>query len=243
MILGFFLLNNVVEIKNTSKQKLLQILQKEDAFQGLSEQALQRLMRNAQFSRYHAHQHILKQQQVIPDLYVLLVGTLQVGWLQTNGELIVNDFISMQSVFNLAALLQNQPLNYDYFAASHVEVAIISGQVYLEELQCERQALWQVIQLLSRRMYVMFEQNRYVRTASLSQRIARHLIRLYEQYGSQAQIPLKLSQQEFAELFNVSRQTLNKHVQQLVQAQIIAWNYSQIYILDLNGLKQLSDLN
>ncbi|WP_313044373.1 Crp/Fnr family transcriptional regulator [Acinetobacter sp.] len=229
--------------KNTTQQHLLQILRNEDIFQGFCDQTLEQLVQQVKYSRFHAQQHILKQQQIVQDIYILLSGTLQIGWLQNNGELIVNDYIRRQSVFNFVALLQQKPLNYDYFAATHVEVAIISGTRFLAVLQRDPKALWNVVQSLSRRMYLMFEHNRYLRTATLEQRIARHLIRLYEQYGCRKEIPLKLSQQEFAESFNISRQTLNKHLQQFVQTQVIAWNYGQIVILDLERLRRMSELD
>ena len=55
-------------------------------------------------------------------------------------------------------------------------------------------------------------------------------------------IQFKMSQQEFAELLNVSRQTLNKQLQYFIQQHIVEWNYSQIRILDFQRLKQISQL-
>ena len=233
----------MIDLRLSARQKLENILADDQVFRGLSLAVKQNILQHAQFSRHHAHQQILQQHQCISDVYILLSGTLQVGWLQADGKLIVNDFIRIQSVFNLVSVLQQQALNFDYFAAEHVELAIIPSELFFQLLKNEPEAMWHIIQLLSRRMYAMFEQNRYLRTASLTQRIARHIIKLYEQYGYQAQIPFKLSQQEFAELFNISRQTLNKHLQLFVQQQIVDWSYSQIRILDLDKLKQMSVLH
>lgn len=55
-------------------------------------------------------------------------------------------------------------------------------------------------------------------------------------------IQFKMSQQAFAELLNVSRQTLNKQLQYFIQEHIVEWNYSQIRILDFQRLKQISQL-
>lgn len=123
-------------------------------------------------------------------------------------------------------------------------MAVISGQVFLEQLQQQPQAMWQIIQLLSERMYSLMEKNRYLQTASMTQKIARHLITLGQQARPVGQekstIQFKMSQQEFAELLHVSRQTLNKQLQYFIQQRIVEWNYSQIRIIDMQRLKQLS---
>ncbi|ATO20045.1 hypothetical protein BS636_10445 [Acinetobacter sp. LoGeW2-3] len=192
-------------------------------------------------------QQILRQQQQLDYLYILLSGSLQIGWLQANGELKTNDFLGHYTAFNLVALLQNQPVSFDYFTLGRVEVAIICKTEFLQILQTNAQASWSILQVLSKRMYNLFEQNRYLKTASLSQRMARHLLSLQSQYGiKQGQkglIQFKISQQEFSELFNVSRQTINKHLQYLMQDGLIEWNYSQVKILNLDKLQQLSELS
>lgn len=175
---------------------------------------------------------------------MLLSGRMQIGWLLSDGEFKVSDYVKMYSVFNLVPFLQQKPLNFDFYAVEQVEVAVISGQVFLEQLQQQPQAMWQIIQLLSERMYGLMEKNRYLQTASMTQKIARHLISLGQQARSAGQanssMQFKMSQQEFAELLHVSRQTLNKQLQYFIQERIVEWNYSQIRILDLQRLKQIS---
>ena len=231
----------------TAQQKLEKILHDDELFQGFTEAEKQSLLSLSKIVRYLPGQQILRQQQQLDYLYILLSGSLQIGWLQANGELKTNNFLGHYTAFNLVALLQNQPVNFDYFTLGRVEVAIISKTEFLQILQTNAQASWSILQVLSKRMYHLFEQNRYLKTASLNQRMARHLLSLQSQYGIKegqtGLIHFKISQQEFSELFNVSRQTINKHLQHLMQDGLIEWNYSQVKILNLDKLQQLSELS
>jgi CRP/FNR family cyclic AMP-dependent transcriptional regulator len=226
--------------------RLQQILEEDAVFSGFTAQAQQTLLQQVKYLRFLPQQQILRYQQKLDDIYVLLSGRMQIGWLLGDGEFKVSDYVKMYSVFNLVPFLQQKPLNFDFYAVEQVEVAVISGQVFLEQLQQQPPAMWQIIQLLSERMYGLMEKNRYLQTASINQKIARHLIILGQQAMPLSQthstIQFKMSQQDFAELLNVSRQTLNKQLQYFIQQHIVEWNYSQIRILDMQRLKHISQL-
>lgn len=230
----------------SGKQKLAAILNHDEVFSGFNSEDKLMLLKHARLQRFLPAQHMLRQDQLLEDVYVLLDGALHIGWLRPNGELKVNDLVQNYSAFNLVALLQNKPLTYDYFAVGRVEVALIPAPLFFSLMYAQPKAMQQLIQLLSQRMYHLFEHNRYLQTANLNQRMARHLLKLSRLYGRRHEkgivLQIKLSQQDFSELFNVSRQTLNKHVQYLVQEKIISWGYSQIQILDLPRLEQLSQI-
>ncbi|QQN40456.1 Crp/Fnr family transcriptional regulator [Acinetobacter sp. CS-2] len=225
-------------------EKLQQIFGQDAVFSAFNTQSHQTLLQHVKYLRFLPQQQILHYQQKMDDIYVLLSGRMQIGWLLSDGEFKVSDYVKMYSVFNLVPFLQQKPLNFDFYAVEVVEVAVISGQVFLEQLQQQPQAMWQIIQLLSERMYSLMEKNRYLQTASMTQKIARHLITLGQQARPVGQekstIQFKMSQQEFAELLHVSRQTLNKQLQYFIQQRIVEWNYSQIRIIDMQRLKQLS---
>ncbi|MGD9700523.1 Crp/Fnr family transcriptional regulator [Acinetobacter sp.] len=225
-------------------EKLQQIFGQDAVFSAFNTQSHQTLLQHVKYLRFLPQQQILHYQQKMDDIYVLLSGRMQIGWLLSDGEFKVSDYVKMYSVFNLVPFLQQKTLNFDFYAVEVVEVAVISGQVFLEQLQQQPQAMWQIIQLLSKRMYGLMEKNRYLQTASMTQKIARHLITLGQQARPVGQekstIQFKMSQQEFAELLHVSRQTLNKQLQYFIQQRIVEWNYSQIRIIDMQRLKQLS---
>ena len=226
--------------------KLQQIFAEDAVFSGFTAQSHQTLLQQVKYLRFFPQQQILRYQQKLDDIYVLLSGRMQIGWLLSDGEFKVSDYVKMYSVFNLVPFLQQKPLNFDFYAVEQVEVAVISGQVFLEQLQQQPLAMWQIIQLLGERMYGLMEKNRYLQTASINQKIARHLIILGQQAMPLSQthstIQFKMSQQDFAELLNVSRQTLNKQLQYFIQQHIVEWNYSQIRILDMQRLKHISQL-
>ena len=231
-------------LTSSAKQKLELILMQDELFQGFTSSERQQLLHASKIMRHLPNRQILKGKQQLDYVYILLSGSLQVGWIQANGEMKTNDIIGHSMAFNLVALLQNTPINFDYFTLGNVELALICKDTFFKILQSNAQASWGMMQVLSKRMFNLFEQTRYLKTASLSQRIAIHLLKLNHQYGiKEGQsdlIQFRISQQEFSELFNVSRQTINKYLRHFLDDGLIEWHYSQIRILDRERLEQLS---
>lgn len=231
---------------SNARQRLELILEQDDVFKAFASDTQQLLLHQVSFRRFPAGQLILSHQQTVADIYVLLNGSLQVGWLQNNGQLKVVNYTANYSAFNLVSFLQKKPVNYDFFAVGQVDIAVLSGQIFLEQLQQQPQAMWQILQLLSQRMYSLFEQSRYTHTANSTQHIAYYLEQLARQYGKESNnrcsIRLRMTQQDFAELFGISRQTLAKKLQPFLRQGILEWNYSQIHILDIQQLRQLCRL-
>lgn len=229
-----------------NKHRLALILEQDDVFKAFDQHAQQLLLGQVSFRRFLSGQLILGHQQTVNEIYVLLNGSLQVGWLQPNGHLKVANYTTNYSAFNLVSFLQKKPANYDFFAVGQVDVAVLSGQVFLQQLQQQPQAMWQILQLISQRMYSLFEQSRYTHTANSTQHIAYYLDQLAREYGKENNnhcwIGLRMTQQNFAELFGISRQTLAKNLQPFLKQGILEWNYSQIHILDIQRLRQLCRL-
>lgn len=228
------------------KYRLQLILEQDDVFKAFDSDTRQLFLQQVSFRRFLPEQLILGHHQIVDDVYVLINGSLQVGWLQNNGQLKVINYTANYSAFNLVAFLQKKPVNYDFFAVGQVDVALLSGQIFLTQLQQQPQAMWQILQLVSQRMYALFEQTRYTHTANSTQHIAYYLDKLAKQYGKENNnrclISLRMTQQDFAELFGISRQTLAKNLQPFLKQGILEWSYSQIHILDVQKLRQLCNL-
>lgn len=232
-----------------ARQYFAEVLQQDEVFQAFSDASKQQFLHQARYQHYLPEQALCYQQQTSKDVWVLLAGTLQIGWLQDSGQVKVSHYFNQRSVFNLVALIQNQPMSYDYFAMDRVHIAVLSGELFFHHLKAEPDAMWQILQIMTQRMYFLFQHHHYIHIGDVPQRIAHHLLTLKKQQSprhtpqNECILAFKMSQQAFAALLNVSRQTLNKHIQNLQKQGILQWHYRHVHILDLASLHKLSQLN
>lgn len=226
------------------KSRLHTVLSQDTVFDGFCSATKQLFLQHAQRRTYQPNQQVLYKQQSVSEIYILLSGSIQVGWLQSCGERCTTHLIQQQTAFNLVAVLQNRVMPFDYFAVGHVEVATLAQDVFLHALQQEPEAMLQVIQSLSQRMYQMFEQQRTRQMGSIPQRIAQHVLKLIPIHGvvqgHEIVIRYRMSQEHFAALLNISRQTLNKHLKPFLQQGILQWEYAHIRVLNIEYLTHLS---
>lgn len=170
------------------------------------------------------------------DVYFLIRGYIKMGHLDTEGNLHIAQYLQGPKVFNLIACLEKKALYYDYFAMSSAQLLKIPQAVFLQQLQ-DNPALKNVVfDLLSSRLWQNVEAQHYQVAGTFKQRIAYQLLKLHEQQTAKGDI--KISQQQFADLLQVSRQTLHKQLGVFLQLGFIEWRYHRVKILNLSALAE-----
>ncbi len=78
----------------------------------------------------------------------------------------------------------------------------------------------------------------------LRARVARMLLMLADQHGrgkqSGIEIDLKLTQEEFADMLGVTRQSLNRELKALEKLAVLSISYSRITLRDLPALQEMA---
>lgn len=219
-------------MKYWNQQQIFSALQCEPFFKYLDHTMQQRLCEEARLFRYLPEQHIQVQHQ---DIYFLLQGVLHVGWLQLDGEFRSYSYLAAPCLFNLVSGLQQKLLNMDYISITPSVLIQFPSAMILQAVQQKPEMQWQLLNLLSERMFVLLEQQRYVVSTNLNQKIAYKLLQLLE--CQQCDL-LRISQQEFADLLHISRQTLHKYLRDFLDLNILTWHYNRLHILDVEQLKK-----
>ena len=68
-------------------EKLQQIFKEDAVFSAFNAQSHQTLLQQVKYLRFLPQQRILRYQQKLDDVYVLLSGRMQIGWLLSEGEI------------------------------------------------------------------------------------------------------------------------------------------------------------
>lgn len=201
------------------------------------------LYKSIRIKHFHQGQVIYKRNQKCAEIFIVLNGVIRLGWNAEDGKQIIHRFIPTGILLNIIYGIPDVQLEHDYIAHEATIVAAISGEVFQSILKQNGQVLYAVFQMICRRTRLLDNDIYHQNAQSLRVQLARQLIYLIEYFSSQndslIKLDLKISQENFAELLKISRQSIRKELQWFIDEGIIETRYSQIYIKDMEKLKAI----
>ena len=216
-----------------------QVLKK--IFKNLSEHEINSILKMSFIKKYQKGDLILNKGNCRDAVYVLLDGIIQIGYLSPSGRFHAFNYFSEKSPINLLACINEQVIDYDYYAFNQVKILHISIAIFSNEISNNNALKQDALDILSLRMQYLLQQMKFLQVANLHQKICKILFDLSHQYGQKhplgTEIRLKISQHDLADLLSSSRQTINKEIKSLTSQDVIFWQYENIIIKNYEYLK------
>ncbi|MBF7685431.1 Crp/Fnr family transcriptional regulator [Acinetobacter sp. B10A] len=201
------------------------------------------LFKNIKIKHFHQDQTIYERHSRCDEMIVILNGTLKLGWNAYDGRYIIHRFIPSGALLNISYLITHAPFEHQYIAHEATSLAIIPGHIFQTLIQSNSQVMYHMLQLVCQRTRLLDNDIYHQNAQSLRQQIARQLLYLVEyftleQHG-EIKLLIKLSQENFAELLKISRQSLRKELRWFIEQSIITTQYNQMIITDITQLRAL----
>ena len=220
-------------------QKNDQILK--NIFKNLSEHEINFILKMSFIKKYQKGDLILNKENCRDAVYILLDGIIQIGYLSPSGRFHAFNYFTEKSPINLLACINEQVIDYDYYAFNQVKILHIPIAIFSKEIGHNNALKQDALDILSLRMQYLLQQMKFLQVANLHQKICKTLLDLSHQYGQKhplgTEIRLKISQHDLADLLSSSRQTINKEIKNLTSQDVIFWQYENIIIKNYEYLK------
>ncbi len=146
-------------------------------------------------------------------IYLLKRGVVKISALQEDGREVLLAFLRKGEVFGEEAILDDSPRDHVAEAYEDALVCIITRQDFMDMLRSHPELVFKVTKLIGLRLKTFRTRVEHLLFKGASQRLASTLLELAHEHGvSDAQgilVPLKLSQQDLANLIGVTRESVN----------------------------------
>jgi len=182
--------------------------------------------------------------QPVEALLLVLTGCLAVSTTSKSGKRHVIGLLQPGQISALISLIDHKPSIHDNHAHGATAVLSIDQALLRAALRTQPALNAALLDLLASRARGLHERAVSTLLDPLSVRVARTLLGLLDAYGlprpAGILINLKLTQEEFASLLGVTRQRINRELNELERQRIIAMEYAQITVTDLTRLRRLA---
>ena len=177
----------------------------------------------------------------MPELLVILSGSIEASVEDAEGRRSVLWYLGPGQWLGLISIIDDQGSVHNLRAHTDVTALGFPRQRFLDALQRDPALAMLCLNALCARSRTLYANLAAEGLLDTRARIARLLLRLFEQHGQSGEhgleIGLRFTQDDFAAMLGVSRQSLNRELRELESAGIITLAYSRIGLRDIDALR------
>lgn len=206
-------------------------------FKNLTEKDLKILEENIKIEEktYEKGSYIFNQGDIKGDLYFLIEGSILVAKFDSNGKRSIIQTFNNKGIFGEVYAYLNEPFDFSALVQKKSKVLVIKEFRNLINEYMPKSFLINYIDLISKKCLILSQKNQITNQFTLRQKIANFL--LIEEENNK--INLKQTREELADFLSTTRPSLSRELSNMADENIIKISGKDIYILDINLLKNL----
>ena len=206
-------------------------------FKNLTEKDLKILEENIKIEEktYEKGSYIFNQGDIKGDLYFLIEGSILVAKFDSNGKRSIIQTFNNKGIFGEVYAYLNEPFDFSALVQKKSKILVIKEFRNLINEFMPKSFLINYINLISKKCLVLSQKNQITNQFTLRQKIANFL--LIEEKDNK--IKLKQTREELADFLSTTRPSLSRELSNMADENIIKISGKDIYIIDINLLKNL----
>lgn len=182
-------------------------------FHGMSEQQMGMIEQRTVMREVRRREVLYLPGDAGDRIYLLKRGVVKISAIQEDGREVLLALLRKGEVFGEEAVLDDAPRDHMAEAYEDALICIITRQDFMDMLRSHPEMVFKVTKLIGLRLKTFRTRVEHLLFKGASQRLAATLLELAREHGiSDAQgvlVPLRLSQQDMANLIGVTRESVN----------------------------------
>ena len=219
------------------------LLEQHPLFGRLEADELERLVTYMRLARYARRTVLFRKGDPGANMMVVLRGRVKVCTHSEDGKELVLNLFSPGEVFGEIALLDGADRTADAVALDDCELLVLERRDFIPFLRSHPDAALKLLEVLCQKLRQtsqLLEEALFLEGPS---RLAKRLVHLAEAFGRPVadgiRIELQLSQQQLGNMVGMSRESMNKHLRQWREADLIRIRDGHYVVTDLEALRAM----
>lgn len=228
-----------VETRNLASAALERALSHARVFAGWPEPALKQIASRVRVYRYPARQTIIEQGAAVDGLYLIVSGQMEITWLRPDGRHYTRKVAESGLVFGFLALFDGGGSPQFYFARRQTDILFIPRDALFDILSQYPDCWFTLVREMARYQRAALDALEQATFDNNRGRLTRLLVALADSHGETVNgvTSIKFSQESLGSLLGVSRQTVSKDLNAMVDEQLLDIIYGGVAIRDVDALR------
>lgn len=205
---------------------------------------LESLLAASTVRRHSAGRTLSLRGEPMHELLFMLEGSLEVSMEGSDGRRSICWYLAPGQWVGLIPVLDGKGAIHDLRTHTDAVLLQVPREAFRDALLADHSLALMCLDILCDRSRSIYDNMAAEALLPLRARVARLLLMLMDQHGRSGQagieLTLKLSQDEFADMLGVARQSLNRELKEMEKQQLIAIAYSRITLRDVAALRAMA---
>ncbi|HYD66046.1 Crp/Fnr family transcriptional regulator [Azospirillum sp.] len=212
----------------------------------LEREELSRLASSARLAYFPKNGVIFQKGDPGDSMMAIIRGRVKICSHSVDGKELVLNIINKGGLFGEIALLDGEPRTADAIALEETDLLVLERAQFMPFLTARPDLSLRLISVLCKRLRQTSEHLEDTLFLEASSRFARALLRLVEVFGKPApqnaiRLDIKLSQQQLGCLVGVSRESINKLLNEWQRSGVIGMDAGYITVRDRDALDEIGN--
>lgn len=210
-------------------------------------ETLDEFLARGKIERYRDGDILAMRGQPMEALLFVLTGSLEIGMVTNAGKRFVIRYLEPGQLQGIIPVIDGKDSIHDVRAHGEAVVLLIPRAVFVDAVGRDPALAQALLRLFCARSRARYDDAAFNALGALRTRVARTLLSLLPAYGlprgDTVKISLRLSQDELASLVGVSRQRLNKELNDFESKGLISLSYSHIEVVDCTAMEAIASID
>lgn len=205
-----------INIKDSKKVNIVELLGKIQLFSSLSSEELHKLIRIIDIKAVRRGEVILSEEDTNQYMYVVLAGKVKVVQITEDGKEIILAIHRSGEFFGELSLIDNKTSPAMVLAAEHSTVAIISRKDFYSLIYTQEKVVDALLKVLCSRLRDSWGTIQLLSSGNAAQKLRMLFLRLSREHGRQDAegtiLTVRLTHQDIANMIGISRETVTRTI-------------------------------
>ncbi|MBA4543621.1 MULTISPECIES: Crp/Fnr family transcriptional regulator [Thermoactinomyces] len=220
-----------------------EVVKRVPVFSGLNEEELKKVSGIAFLRHYRKHSTVFTEGQERSAVYFIHSGIIKVTKVDNNGNEQVICLLPKGEMFPHVGFFDDIPYPGTAQTVTDCELLAIPLGSFNQLLSSNPQIAKSVMKMMDKRLLQMQRRLHGVISGDIHRKMIVSLLQLVEEYGNEKDggvyISIPLTNQDFANMLGMSRESVNRVLNQLKKDQLLEISRKGIFIYNLDALKSL----
>ena len=231
-------------MRKYSIEEKSQLLRNHFLLKTLSNEDLDKLARYSQVQQVDPGTVIFSKNDAGDSMMVIITGKVVIGSTSIAGKELVLNIIGEGEVLGEIAFIDGEARTADARALEHTVYLVLERRYFQPLLDEQPQLAAELLGVLCQRLRNTTDQMEDTAFYELKTRLARKLLAFAQHYGETSEAPdnieLPVNQSELGAMLSATRESVNRQLRELANANLIELNQGAITILDRDGLDDVA---
>ncbi|BCU82750.1 anaerobic regulatory protein [Polycladomyces abyssicola] len=219
-----------------------EILKRVPLFSGLTNDELEKISHITVLRHYRKHSTIFVEGQPFRTVYFIQSGIVKVTRVEKNGNEQVMGLLHKGDMFPHVGFFGDSPYPGTAVTVTDCQLLAISMDDFDRLLDSNPLIAKSVMKMMDQRLLYLQRRLQEVISGDVHRKVVITLLRLVEEYGTQREdgvfVSIPLTHQDFANMLGMSRESVNRVLNQLKKDQLLDINRKGILIYDPDALQR-----